>query len=57
MLRGSLSLYGAGQIDEAKNSLALISSEDNFKKTLKGTVRAHFNHDKLGTEQLVVTRR
>jgi hypothetical protein len=42
VVRGSLALYGAGQLDQARKLLALISSKDNFTKALKAIVRAHF---------------
>jgi hypothetical protein len=41
-VRGSLALYGADQMDQARKLLALISSKDNFAKALKAVVCEHF---------------
>lgn len=46
IVRGSLALYGADQVDQARKLLALISSKDNFKNALKGIVREHFHDPK-----------
>jgi hypothetical protein len=43
VVRGSLALHGAGQVDQAQKLLAVISSEDNFIKALKAIVRGHFD--------------
>lgn len=44
VVRGSLALYGADQVDQARKLLALISSKDNFTKALKAIVRVHFGY-------------
>jgi hypothetical protein len=46
VVRGSLALYGADQVDEARKLLALISSKDNFTMALKAIVRTHFGDPK-----------
>jgi hypothetical protein len=42
VVRGSLALYGADQIDEARNLLSLMSSKNHFTTALKAIVRSHF---------------
>jgi hypothetical protein len=42
IVRGSLALYGMDQVVQARNLLALISSEDNFTEALTAIIRAHF---------------
>ena len=39
---GSLVLHGAGQSDQARKLLALISSKDNFIEALTEIIRTHF---------------
>jgi hypothetical protein len=43
VVSGSLALYGADQVDQARKLLALISSQDNFLNALKAIIREHFN--------------
>ena len=42
MVWGSLVLHGAGQSDQARKLLALISSKDNFIEALTEIIRTHF---------------
>jgi hypothetical protein len=46
IVRGSLALYGADQVDQARKLLALISSEEHFTRALKAIVRTHFSDSK-----------
>jgi hypothetical protein len=42
VLRGALSLYGAGQLSAARELVAILKSKDVFETALTEVVNAHF---------------